>query len=166
MWRIDERASELAFVARYLRVMQLRMRFRRFGGAIEVGEDPTATRLWASVETASIDTGIAVLDRLIRSPRLLDAPAHPELGYASTALTLADDDRLLLHGDLTVRGVTRAVPLEVRFLGMGPRGQARFRARAEIAHEEFLHWKQLLGIRGWLVGPRIRIELAIEAVSS
>ena len=161
-WRIDEQASELAFVARYLRVMQLRMRFRRFEGTIDVAEDPAETRLEARVRTGSIDTGIGVLDRMIRAPRILDAERYPELGYAGTRVEVGEGARLRLHGELTVREVTRAVPLEVEYLGASE-GRAGFRARAEIAHEEFLHWKQLLGIRGWLVGPRVRIELSIVA---
>lgn len=164
-WRIDTRGSELAFVGRYLRVARLRMRFHRFSGSIAVADRPEDSRLEVAVEAASIRTGIPVLDRILVAPRLLHVERYPEVRFRGTGMEVLEGSRFRLTGDLTVRDVTRPVDLEVEYGGVDARsGRARFRARGVIDREEFLTWKELLGIRGWLIGRRVDLEVAVEAV--
>ena len=167
-WRIHPPGSEVALVASYLRVASLRMRFRRFDGLIRVTDEPEQTSLEATIQAKSIDTGIRVLDRILRAPRILDVERFPALGFTSTEIRLAGGSGLRMSGDLTIRDVTRPVTLQVEYRGgttdSDGRARARFWAWAAIAHEEFLTWKQLLSVRSWVIGRRVRIELDIEAL--
>jgi len=162
-WRLDDEASEVGFVARYLRVMRMRIRFRRFRGFVHIAERPEESTLEAEIDAASIDTGVGILDRLLRSPRVLDCEIYPHIRFRSSAVEHLGGVRLRVPGELTVREATRPVELEVEYRGVGPGGRARFFAWSDIDREEFLHWRALLGIKRWRVGRRMRIELAIEA---
>lgn len=167
-WRILHESSELALVARYLRLARLRMRFRRFEGELLVGRDPRTSSLEASVEAASIDTGIGVLDRILRAPGILDVERFPHISFRADGLEPLGGAVFLLTGELSVRDQVRPVTLEVEYLGVSEeregRSVARFAARTEIARDEFLTWKALLGVRSWAIGRWVRLELRIAAV--
>jgi polyisoprenoid-binding protein YceI len=117
----------------------------------------------ARIDVASIDTGVGLLDRLLRAPRILHAERYPHKTFESSGVEHVGGTLLKVRGGLTVREVTRAVVLEVEYRGVGPSGRARFGAWSEIDRAEFIHWRELLGISRWRVGRRMRIELAIEA---
>lgn len=167
-WEVSPQGSRVGLVARYLRVARLRILFREFSGTIEVADHPEDTGLEATIVASSIDTGIGVLDRILQGPGLLHAERYPEVRFRSTEVRLMGESRLRLVGDLTIRDVTRPVTMQVDYLGLARDGRGRPRARflafAEIDRDEFLAWKHLLGIRHWLIGQRVRIELLIEAL--
>lgn len=167
-YEIDGAHSVVEFVVRHLGLAKVRGRFNDFGGRIRIGEDPMDSRVEVVVQAASIDTRNDDRDAHLRSPDFLDVENHPTLELRSTGVRREGAD-WLVDGDLTVRGTTRPVTLDVDFEGgaKDPWGGTRigFSATTEANREDFgLTWNQPLEAGGWLVGKQVRIELSVEAV--
>ncbi|HZQ28216.1 MAG TPA: YceI family protein [Acidimicrobiales bacterium] len=165
---IDPAHSAVEFVVRHLGLAKVRGRFTEFQGVIEIGEDPFESSTRVTIDASSIDTGNADRDAHLRSADFLDVEHHPTIDFRSRQLT-RDKDDWLLEGELTIRGTTRAVTLEVVFEGgtTDPWDNVRiaFSAETEVNREDWgLTWNQALEAGGWLVGKQVKIELAAEAV--
>jgi polyisoprenoid-binding protein YceI len=169
-WEIDTSHSDVQFTVRHMVVTKVRGRFTRWAGAIELNEDDLGrSSVTVSIEADSIDTGHADRDAHLRSADFLDVASHPRLEFRSTAIERVDEERYRIHGDLTIRGVTRKVTLDTELGGIqaDPWGARRagFSARTKIDRRDFgLTWNQALEAGGLLVGEKVDIELEIEAV--
>jgi polyisoprenoid-binding protein YceI len=169
LWEIDQGHSSIAFVARHL-CSRIRGRFSKFGGTIEVGRDPTQSRVVVTVETQSIDTNHEERDECLRSPDFFDAERFPALEFRSLGVRLFDGERTLcMDGELTVRDLTRPVSFDVEYLGCsdGPEGRARasFSARTGIDRDDFgVNGNLVLGTGGVMAGWRVVLEITIEAL--
>ncbi len=117
-WRIDPTHSEVQLVVRHMMVAKVRGRFREFSGTIDVAEVPEESSVEAAIKAASIDTGDPNRDAHLRGPDFLDVERYPEITYRSTSVRHKDGDRWDVTGDLTVRGVTRAITIDVEFCGL------------------------------------------------
>jgi polyisoprenoid-binding protein YceI len=168
-YTIDPSHSSVEAVARHLMLSKVRGRFAEFSGRIVVADDITASSVEVEIAAASIDTHDANRDEHLRSADFLDVDAHPALTFQSTRIETAGSDRWTLHGDLTIRGVTRPVAVDLKFLGdaTDPWGNARalFSATTEIHREDFgITWNQALETGGVLVSKKLGIELEIQAL--
>jgi polyisoprenoid-binding protein YceI len=166
-WEIDASHSNVEFVVRHL-LTKMRGRFTEFSGDITIGDEPTLSAVHAEIRAASIDTHNADRDAHLRSPDFLDVESHPVLAFHSTGVEQVSDDRWLVHGDLTLRDVSRPVTLDVTYLGWitDPWGndKAGFSAHTEIDRDDFgAGWNVVLEAGGLLVGKTVKIELEIEA---
>jgi polyisoprenoid-binding protein YceI len=169
VYALDPSHSHVGFSVRHLMVSKTKGRFAEVNGAVHIADDPLESFVEVEIPVASIDTRDETRDGHLRSADFFDAENHPTLHYRSSKVTPAGDDRWIVDGELTVRGVTQPVPLEVSFEGgaKDPWGNSRigFTARAEIDREAFgLTWNQTLETGGVLVGKQIRIEIDAEAV--
>ena len=154
-------------VARHLVVSKVRGSFARFGGTITVGETPEASAVEVEIDAASIDTRSADRDTHLRSADFLDVERFPQLTFRSTGVR-ADGDEWVVSGLLTIRGVSRPVDLRTTYLGThaNPWGAtvAAFSAHTEINREEWgIVWNAPLEAGGVLVGPKLKIELEVQA---
>lgn len=169
-WNIDTSHSGINFSVRHMVVSKVRGRFAKFTGAIELNESElTGSTLEATIDAASIDTGTPERDAHLRSADFLDTEAFPAIRYRSRRIEALSDDRYRVIGDLSIRDVTREVPLEVEYGGraVDPWGNERvgFSARASLDRKEFgLAWNQVLEAGGVLVGDRVDIDIELEAV--
>ena len=166
---LDASHSHVGFSVRHLMVSKTKGRFGDVSGTIHIAEDPLESSVEVDLSVASIDTRDETRDGHLRSPDFLDVEDHPTITYRSTKVTRVRDDRWNVEGELTVRGVTQPVPLEVTFEGgaKDPWGGDRigFTARGEVDREAFgLTWNQTLETGGVLVGKQVRIEIEAEAV--
>lgn len=166
-YAIDANHSTVEAVARHLVVSKVRGSFGSFGGTVTVAERPEDSRVDVQIDAASIDTRSPDRDGHLRSPDFLDAEQHPTLTFASTAVRPAGDG-WIVSGDLTIRGVTRPVDLRTTYLGThdSPFGQtvAAWSAQTEITREEWgITWNAALESGGVLLGPKLKIELEIQA---
>lgn len=112
LYVVDPARSQVRFHATS-RLMDADGRFTRFGGEVRLDDGRLATaaaRLTA--EVASLDTGIGLRDTHLRSADFLDAERHPRATFVTTGVRPAGD-RLVVSGELTIRGVTRPVTLPV-----------------------------------------------------
>ena len=166
-WQVDTSHSSVEFVARHLMIARVRGRFTDFAGTIDVGDTPEDSSVEVTIQAASISTGDEKRDEHLRSADFLDSERFPVLEFRSAAVA-ARGSRWTVSGDLTIRGVTRPVVLDVEFDGaaIDPWGNAKvaFSASTEINREDFgLLWNAPLETGGVVVGPKVRIELGIEA---
>jgi polyisoprenoid-binding protein YceI len=167
-YQLDPAHSVVEFVVRHLGLAKVRGRFNEFRGTFRIAEDPTDSEIEATIDAASIDTRDANRDEHLRTADFLDAENHPTLTFRSTSVSRRGD-RWVVDGDLTVRGVTRPVRLDLEFEGsvLDPWGNVRIggSATGEINREDFgLTWNQALETGGWLVGKQVRLELSAEAI--
>lgn len=166
-YEIDPSHSVVEFVVRHLGLAKVRGRFNEFTGVIEVGEDPTESRVDVTIQAGGIDTRDARRDEHLRTSDFLDVENHPTLEFHSTSVSRQGGD-WRVEGDLTIRGVTRPVTLDLEFEGamQDPWGLTRIgcSATTEVDREDFgLTWNQALESGGFLVGKQVRIELSVEA---
>ncbi|MFD0143317.1 MULTISPECIES: YceI family protein [unclassified Streptomyces] len=169
VWTVDAAHSSVGAVAQHLGISSVHGRFTEFTGRIEIAPDLPASRVEAVVAAGSIDTGNGLRDKHLRSGDFLDVDRFPELTYRSTALRAAGPDRWTVDGELTLRGVTRDVPLDLTYLGTGadPWGgvRAAFRAEAELRREDFaMTYNQVVAAGIAAIGATLRVTLDIQAV--
>jgi len=170
VWNIDASHSSVAFVARHLVVSKVRGRFDTFAGAITIAADPLQSTVDATIEVGSINTSDASRDGHLKSPDFFDAEQFPTITFATTGVRASGGD-YVLTGDLTIKGATHPVELELEFNGVekDPWGGTRagFSAETEINRKEWgLEWNVVLETGGALVGEKIKIQLDIEAVKA
>lgn len=165
---LDPAHTRVGFVARHMMVSKVRGSFGEVTGEITVAEDPTDSTVTVTIGVASITTGVADRDAHLRSADFLELDEYPSLTFRSTGLEAAEGG-FTLRGELTIKGVTRQVALDVEYEGVAasPWGQEviGFTARTEIDREDFgITWNQALETGGVLVGKRITIEIEAEAI--
>lgn len=169
-YQLDLAHSSVSFSVRHLMVSKTKGRFADFSGTVTIGEDPLDSSVQVEIQSASVDTRDETRDGHLRSPDFFDAESFPTITYRSTKVTPAAKGTWTVDGELTVRGVTHAVPLTVTFEGgaVDPWGNPRvgFEAHTELDREAFgLTWNQALETGGVLVGKSVKIDIEAEAVA-
>jgi len=167
-WDIDPVHSEVGFSARHMMVSKVRGRFNTFSGKIVTGKDPLASSVTAEIELASIITGNEQRDEHIRSADFFEVEKYPTMTYRSTGVR-QHGDGYVLDGELTLKGVTKSVPLKLELNGFGPDpyGGTRpgFTATGEINRRDFgVNFSAPMETGGVVVSDKIGIQLEIEAV--
>ena len=169
-WSIDVDHSEVGFAVKHLMVSTVKGSFRKVTGTIVLDtEDITRSQVEAVIDTTSIETRQEQRDAHLRSPDFFDVENYPEITFRSTTVEKLGEDRLRVLGNLTIRGVTKPVVLDVEQAGRSkdPWGGERtgFSATTKINREDFgLTWNAALEAGGVLVGNEVKISLEIEAI--
>ncbi|MFJ6196860.1 YceI family protein [Micromonospora sp. NPDC092111] len=166
---LDAAHKRVGFVARHMMVSKVRGEFAEATATITVADDPLQSSVSATIQAASINTAQADRDGHLRGADFLDVEQFPTVEYRSTGVKSRDGNEFVLLGELTIKGVTRQVELEVEFEGVGrtPFGTDvfGFTAATEIDREDFgLTWNVALETGGVLVGKKIKIEIEGEAI--
>ena len=167
-WTIDPVHSEVGFSVRHMMVSKVRGKFTKFSGQLVTADDAASSSVTAEIELASIETGAEQRDAHLRSPDFFDIENHPLMTYRSTGIR-ADGDHYVVDGELTLKGVTRIVPLKLELNGFGPDAyggiRAGFTASAEINRQDFgVNWNAAMETGGVVVSDKVAIHLEIEAV--
>ncbi|KDA41652.1 MULTISPECIES: YceI family protein [Frankia] len=168
IWNIDTAHSEVSFVVRHLGLFKVRGSFAAFEGMLTVASEVTESVVEVEVDMSSVDTRDPNRDNHLRSPEFFDAAQYPKMTFRSTALRI-NAERACLVGDLTIRGVTRPLELEVEAVGIltDPMGLTRvgFVAHGELLRSEFgMAFNMPLSDGGVMLSDKVRIELDIQAV--
>jgi polyisoprenoid-binding protein YceI len=167
-WEIDGSHSSASFSVKHLMVSKVRGRFGTLSGTIHVADDATASSVEVTIDAASIDTNDDKRDEHLRSADFLDVEGFPTLTFRSTGVRHVKGSRWEVDGELTIRGVTRPVTLDLELAGVeqDPWGGRRvgFEATTEINREDWgLSWNAALESGGVVVGKKVRIDLDVEA---
>jgi polyisoprenoid-binding protein YceI len=166
-WTIDPVHSEVGFSVRHMMVSKVRGRFTNFSGEIVTGADPFTSSATAEIDLKSITTGNDQRDKHLRSADFFEVEKYPTMTYRSTGARF-DDGNYILDGELTLKGVTKNVPLVLEFNGFGPDPyggtRAGFTATTEINRSEFDVKFGLAEGGGTVVSDKVTIQLEIEAV--
>lgn len=169
-WQVDPVHSEVSFAVRHMVISKVRGHFARWTATLVLDSaDLASASVDVEIEAASIETGVADRDAHLRSPDFLAAEKYPTLRYKSRRVERTSKDRLRVIGDLTIRGATREVVLDVEYGGQGkdPWGNQRigFTATASLNRKDFgLTWNQALETGGVLVADRVDVEIELQAV--
>lgn len=168
---IDKAHSEAAFQVRHL-LTRVRGRFTDFSGTIAFDEaQPQESSVSFTIDADSIDTNQPDRDAHLRSADFFAVDEFPTLTFKSTAVTPRGEGRFDVAGDLTIRGITRAVTLPVTYLGTArdPWGNDKvaFETQLTINRKDFgLLWNAVLETGGLLVGDDVRIDISIQAAAA
>ena len=167
-WDIDPVHSDVSFTVRHMMVSKVRGRFATFAGEIVTGGELGASQVTATIDASSIDTGNPQRDGHVRSADFFDVENFPTWTYRSTGVR-TDSEDVVLDGELTIKGVTRPVPLALELNGFGPDPfggtRAGFSGSATINRNDFgVDIKMPIDGGGVVVGDKVQINLEIEAV--
>jgi polyisoprenoid-binding protein YceI len=166
-WTIDPVHSEVGFWVRHMMVSKVRGKFNTFSGQLVTAEDPLKSSVTAEIDLASIDTGNEQRDDHIRSVDFFEVEKHTKMTYKSASIR-AEDGEYILDGELTLKGVTKSVPLTLELNGFGkdPYGGTRagFSAKGEINRSDFGVTFGLAEGGGAVVSDKVNLQLEIEAV--
>ncbi|UXY27152.1 YceI family protein [Streptomyces sp. HUAS TT20] len=167
-WKVDPGHAEVGFMGRHFMLTKVRGRFTGVDATVRIGERPEDSRVTAVIDMASVESGDQTRDDHLRSGDFFDAEKHPQSVFESTSVTW-DGKSGRLDGNLTIKGVTHPVSLDVDYLGYArdPWGGDRtvFSARGKINREDWgLTWNMALETGGILVSKEIELSLEIEAV--
>ena len=168
-YALDASHTSVEFIARHLMISKVRGKFTDVVGTVTIAAAPEDSAVDVSIAAASVSSGDTARDDHLRSADFFDVATYPTIGFRSTAVGHVNDERWRVTGDLTVRDVTRPVTLDVEFEGATetPFGDSRigFSATAELDREDFgLTWNVAIETGGVVVGKKIRLEFAVEAV--
>ena len=173
VWEIDPTHTLVQFSAKHMMITTVKGDFTEIGGAIRADEaEPDASSVEVEIGAASIKTRVDARDEHLRSADFLDVESFPTISFRSTKVRGAHTrpgDEFELVGELTIKGVTREVVLDVVYEGTGrdPWGGERvsFSATTRIDRRDFgLTWNQALETGGVLVSNEIRISVEVQAV--
>jgi polyisoprenoid-binding protein YceI len=118
-WKLDPNHSDVGFVVGHLVMSKVHGRFDAFSGTVVTDEDLDRSSVSVSIDAASVDTHLAVRDNQVRSADFLDAEHFPNITFESTAVR-DEAGRYFVDGDLTIRGTTRPVTLDLTVNGFSP----------------------------------------------
>lgn len=167
-WTVDPSHSEVGFSVRHLMVSKVKGNFETFEATITVAENPMASSVTAEVDLGSINTRDAQRDGHLKSADFFEVDKHPKLTFTSTSVEAAGSD-YKVTGDLTIKGNTKAVVLDLEFNGVHPDPwggtRAGFSAETEINRKDFgIEFDLPMDGGGVVVGDKIKITLEVEAV--
>jgi polyisoprenoid-binding protein YceI len=172
-WDFDYVHSSIDFTVRHLLVSKVRGRFTKWAGTLEIDEQDLArSRLDVNIDVASVDTHEPQRDAHLRSGDFFEAEKFPQMTFKSTRVEPRGTDRLVVTGDLTLRGATHAVVLEVERGGIvakDPWGKRRagFTATTTIHRKDFgVSYNQVLDQGGLALSEDVAVTLEIEATAA
>jgi polyisoprenoid-binding protein YceI len=169
-WTIDPAHSRVGFAVRHMMFATVRGHFGSFDGVLNLdASQPENSSVEGTVDVASINTGEPDRDNHLRSPDFFDVENYPTMSFRSTRIEAKGGNRYLVHGDMTIKDVTRPITFDVEYGGEGrdPWGNTRrgFSASTSINRKDFdLTWNVALETGGWLVGDEVKIEIEQEVV--
>jgi polyisoprenoid-binding protein YceI len=169
-WQVDYAHSEISFSVKHMMISTVRGRFEKFSATIDFNEqDPSRSSVEVQIDAASINTREEKRDGHLKSPDFLEADKHPYITFKSKWIEKIDKKHGRIIGDLTIRGISKEVVLDVEYAGQSksPWGHtgAGFSATAKINRTDWgLTWNQALETGGLLVSNEININIELELV--
>lgn len=170
IWNIDPSHTAVTFVARHLVITKVRGKFGDVSGALTIADDKLASTVNVKIGMQSVTTGDDGRDEHLKSADFFEVETYPTMTFASTAIR-GDGAEYVLTGDLTIKGVTKSIELDLEFEGVSPDpwGGTRvgFSAKGEINRRDFgLNFDVKIDTGGALVSEKIKIELEVQAVKA
>lgn len=177
-WSFEPGHTAAEFAVRHMMVSHVRGHFKNVHGSLEFDpRQPEASRVSATIDTRALWSGEPERDAHLRSPDFLDVEHFPEILFMSSAVQVLSPNEALVSGGLTIRGVTKPVVLDVRYLGQwetpwwedgvdkGPKTRAGFVATTRIDRHDFgVSWNSPLARGGIVVGHQVLITIDVEAI--
>ncbi|HET9611356.1 MAG TPA: YceI family protein [Acidimicrobiales bacterium] len=169
-WEVDPTHSTLEFVARYAVFTLVRGRFTSFSGTVVI--DPPhseATQVAVDIDASSVDTAMAVRDAHLLGEEFFDVERHPKISFRSRGATVLAAGRYTVRGELTIRGITQPVRLDVDVFGRAPDmvGNTRLglKATAKVRRTVWgITWNAPVPGGGVTLADEVDLELDVSLV--
>jgi len=167
-WKIDPTHSEINFKVKHLVVSTVTGHFSKFDASIESNkEDFSDSKISFEADVNSIDTKNEQRDGHLKSADFFDAEKYPKMTFVSKSVKKISDHELQVTGNLTLRGVTKEITLEVIYngtvAGFGGTEVAGFEVRGKVNRFDFgLQWNALTEAGGVVVSNEVKIEILAE----
>lgn len=169
-YKLDTSHSTIGFSIRHNEITWVSGRFKEFAGTIRYDDkDVTKSSVEFTAKVESIDTGIAGRDTHLRSADFFEVAKYPEMAFKSSRIEGKGQNGYVLHGDFTLKGVTKpvAIPFTIAGAIMDGRGNTRFGVdgTTTINRRDYgINWGQALAAGGFNVGDEVRISLQLEVI--
>ncbi len=170
-WQLDDVHSQIGFSVKHMMVSTVRGRFKSYRGNLAIDPvDFTRSKFDGEIDVASIDTGDGQRDEHLRSGDFFEAAKYPTIAFKSTGIEPGADGEYVVHGDLTMRGVTRPIDLQVEFHGTSKNHHGKtvagITAHGTVHRKEFgVNYNALLEAGGVAISEVVKIEIDAEAVA-
>jgi polyisoprenoid-binding protein YceI len=166
-WQIDPMHSTVTFTVKHLMISKVRGSFDGFAGTIVTSDVPAENSVTATIDMATINTNQADRDNHLRTNDFFKVDEFPTASFTSSSVAVDGDD-VTIHGELTLRGVTKAVTLKGEFGGIATDeyGQTKAAASAStvINRTDFgVNYNAALETGGVLLGEDITITFDLQA---
>ena len=167
-WAIDTAHTEILFKVRHLVISTVTGKFNKFEGSLHSsGDDFNGATVEFSADVDSIDTNQPDRDAHLKSPDFFDAANHPKLTFVSKSFKKKSDSEYLVHGDLTIRGISKPIDLAVEYGGTikDPWGNTKigFELNGKISRKEFgLTWNAATETGGLVVADEVKLHINVE----
>jgi polyisoprenoid-binding protein YceI len=172
-WVIDPVHSEIAFKVKHLMITNVKGVFKEFEASIyTTGDDFMTAEVDFWMNPASVDTGSGDRDAHLKSADFFDVENHKEITFTANTYEKVDiDSSYELYGDLTIKGITKRIKLDVEFGGVvkDPWGneKAGFSINGKINRKDWgLNWNTALEAGGLLVGDEISVSCEVQLLKS
>jgi polyisoprenoid-binding protein YceI len=171
-WNIDVVHSTVGFTVRHLIISKVRGNFTKWSGKLAFDEQNfAASHAEATIEMASIDTREPQRDGHLRTGDFFEVEKHPQMTFKSTKVDKVDSTHFKVTGDLTLRGVTKPVVLDVEYGGRSKHPQmgerVGFSAHTSIMRKDFgVNYNQILEAGGVAISEKVDIDIEVEAVKA
>jgi polyisoprenoid-binding protein YceI len=167
-WKIDPAHSEIKFKVKHLVVSTVTGHFANFSAAIEADRDDFSdARITFEADVNSISTNNEQRDGHLKSPDFFDAAKYPKMTFRSKSVTQVSEGEYEVTGDLTIKGVTRPVTLDVNYngtvAGFGGAKVAGFEITGKINRFDYgLTWNAITEAGGVVVSSDVKLDIAAE----
>jgi polyisoprenoid-binding protein YceI len=169
-WKIDPAHSEAEFSVKHMGISNVHGRFGNVNGTVIIDDsDSSKSSANATIDTSTVDTGVAQRDAHLKSPDFFEVAKYPAMTFVSKQITKSGDS-LQVVGDLTLHGVTKSVTLQVEGPSKeqaDPYGKIRrgLSASTTVHRQDFgLVWQGTLKSGDTVVGDDVKIELNVEMI--
>ncbi len=169
-WTIDTTHSEVGFKVKHLVISTVTGKFKRFEGNIQSDkEDFSDAKIQFNADINSIDTGNEGRDGHLKSPDFFDAAGHPQLSFVSNSIANHGGGDFIVKGNLTIKGVTKPVELDVEYGGIQKdfygNTVAGFEISGKINRQDFgLTWSAATETGGLVVSDEVKLQINVEAI--
>ena len=169
-WTADPAHSTVGFQVRHMMISNVKGSFDKFTATVDGNPaDPSTAKISATIEVASVNTREPKRDEHLRSGDFFDAAKFPQMTFTSTKVEKVSATKAKVTGNLTLRGVTKPVTLDVEYTApvKSPWGQTVVGANAtgKINRQDFgVSFNKELEAGGVLVGDEVTIQLELELV--
>jgi len=171
-YTIDPAHSKIGFAVRHAMVTNVRGEFGEYEGKLRLdGGNPAASTAELVIKVASIDTNQSQRDEHLRTGDFFEADTYPEITFKSTSAERIDGHAYRMHGDLTIKGTTRPVTLDLEFTGSATdvygANRVGFEGGTTVDRTSWgLTYNAALETGGVLIGEKVKLTLDISAVKA
>lgn len=169
-WSLDQTHSEIHFKVKHMMISTVTGQFSKFTSSIEtIGDDFRTAKIQFTADVDSISTNNEQRDAHLKNGDFFDVPNYPQITFRSSKIVKVDDENFKVHGELTMRGVTKDIVLDVEFGGImqDPWGNTRtgFTITGKINRQDYaISFGGVTETGGLLLGDEVKISANTEFV--